>query len=425
MRVLLDNVAFRRLFLGRLLANAGDSLYYVAAMWLVYELGGSAFYTGLAGFLARFPLTLQFLVGPLVDRSPLKRPLVASPLAQALLLLSVPLAAVTGVLNVWVVLAVMPLVAAAAQFAPPAQHATMPRIVEKEDLVEANSAFSFAYQGTDLVFIALGGVLVGLVGAVTMFVVDSIALAIAAGLFALVAIPDARNAERSGSDEPILGTYLAELRAGLSYVRGSVLMAMLVGTMVLNFVTGATMAVLPAFAARHGGPETYGLLLAAILGGVLVGALSTSLFEHFRLGPAVSAGFALSGVAWLCALVVPGLAATAALFGLTWIAGGAYNVLSTSLKQTYVPEELLGRVSSVSVSLSVAALPIGSLLGGIAGEHVGVVAVMAATGVGLLFVAGYWLAHPALRGMPAVGSIEPERYGLTEPDVWSATDRSG
>ena len=40
-RRLLRNPDFRRLLLGRLVTNAGDSLYAVAAMWLVYTLSGS------------------------------------------------------------------------------------------------------------------------------------------------------------------------------------------------------------------------------------------------------------------------------------------------------------------------------------------------------------------------------------------------
>lgn len=50
-RTLFQNADFRRLFLGRLVTNAGDSLYAVAAMWLVYSLSGSTLYTGIDGEL--------------------------------------------------------------------------------------------------------------------------------------------------------------------------------------------------------------------------------------------------------------------------------------------------------------------------------------------------------------------------------------
>ncbi|MZE66935.1 MFS transporter, partial [Bacillus anthracis] len=46
---ILKNRNFLLLFLGRIFTNIGDSLYYVAAMWLVYKLSGNPFYSGLAG----------------------------------------------------------------------------------------------------------------------------------------------------------------------------------------------------------------------------------------------------------------------------------------------------------------------------------------------------------------------------------------
>lgn len=65
MRTLLGNGTFLRLFAGRLVTNAGDSLAAVATMWLVHELSGSRALTGLAGALTLAPNTIQFLFGPL------------------------------------------------------------------------------------------------------------------------------------------------------------------------------------------------------------------------------------------------------------------------------------------------------------------------------------------------------------------------
>lgn len=69
---LLRNMVYRRLLAGRIVTNAGDSLYFVGATWLVYELTGSTAYTGLAGFLVFLPRGFRFLTGPFVDRWPLR-----------------------------------------------------------------------------------------------------------------------------------------------------------------------------------------------------------------------------------------------------------------------------------------------------------------------------------------------------------------
>ena len=65
---ILKNRNFLLLFLGRIFTNIGDSLYYVAAMWLVYKLSGNPFYSGLAGFLTYYLLHYNFLpVHSLID----------------------------------------------------------------------------------------------------------------------------------------------------------------------------------------------------------------------------------------------------------------------------------------------------------------------------------------------------------------------
>jgi len=156
MRGPFENSEFRRLFAGRIVTNVGDSFYFVAAIWLVYELTGNAFYSGLAGFLTLAPSALQFLAGPLVDRWSIRRTLTGTQAVQAVVVLAVPLAVAYGVLSVWVILAVMPALAALNQLVYPAQTAALPRLLD-DDLVAANSAFAVAYQGVDMVANAAGG----------------------------------------------------------------------------------------------------------------------------------------------------------------------------------------------------------------------------------------------------------------------------
>ncbi|WP_255169239.1 MFS transporter [Natrononativus amylolyticus] len=418
MRQLLRNPAFCRLFSGRLVTNAGDSLYYVAAMWLVYDLSGSTFYTGLAGALTLAPQAFQFLVGPLVDRWSLRAILVRTQVAQGVLVLAIPVAAWTGSLSVGVVLLVMPLLSMLNQFVYPAQSAALPRIVDEEELVEANSAFSFAYQGVDMVFVALGGILVAVVGAVSLFVVDSLTFAIAAVIFAGIRLPPTDGGTESdgtAKGKSVAADYRRKLSEGVGYVRGSVLVPILAASVVVNFTIGAAMAVLPAFADLRGGPEAYGTLLAAVLAGILLGALVASPLKRFGLGRLSVVGFAVSGLCWFAAISAPSIRATAVLFCLAWIPVGVTNVIFAAMAQTIVPDGLLGRVMSLVASASAAAQPVGSLLGGIAGEAVGSTLVISAVGAGFCALTLVYLGHPMLRELPAIEEIEPERYGLGHP----------
>lgn len=102
------NRNFRRFFAGQFVTNAGDSLYTVAVLWLVFELSGSTFLTGIANALLLLPWLLQIFAGPIVDQLPLTPVLVGSQLLQGVVVLALPLAAVTGRLSVGVLLAVVP-----------------------------------------------------------------------------------------------------------------------------------------------------------------------------------------------------------------------------------------------------------------------------------------------------------------------------
>ncbi|MFC6952494.1 MFS transporter [Halorubellus litoreus] len=453
MRSLLSNRNFTRLFAGRLVTNAGDSLYFIAAMWLVYDLTGNEFYSGLAGFLTMAPQALQAFSGPLVDRWNVKHLLVATQLVQAVLILAIPIAAWTGNLTVWVVLTVMPLLSLLNQFVYPAQSALLPRIVDDDELVAANSAFSMAYQGVDAAFNAVSGLLVAVVGATVIFLLDSATFVAAALLFATLALPDRDAADVETGDAATEGDadadagavatdggdadphssaaddadadaslgYLESLREGAAFVRGSVLFPMLAGSLVINFTFGAAIAVLPSYGdvvgaasgplagvlgGSVGGASAYGLLMAALGGGMFVGALAANAVSDRAFGRLAVVTMAVGGVAWLAAVYASTPAATVPLFALALVPAGITNVLIVSMIQSLVPDALLGRVMGVVGSVSAFATPFGALAGGAVAAAYGPTVVMYAGGVGLLFLAAYNLAVPSIRRLPAVGDVE-------------------
>jgi MFS family permease len=468
MRALLSNRNFTRLFTGRLVTNAGDSLYFIAAMWLVYDLTGNEFYSGLAGFLTMAPQALQALSGPLVDRWNLKYVLVGTQAVQAVLILIVPAAAWTGHLTVWVVLAVMPTLSLLNQFVYPAQSALLPRLVDDDELVAANSAFSMAYQGVDAAFNAISGLLIAILGATVIFLVDAATFVAAALLFATLALPD-RNATADGetgadavadgdpvapdggsdvggdgnddahadgdghdrddaaapadaevdADSPL--GYVESLREGVAFVRGSVLAWMLVGSLVINFTFGAAIAVLPSYGdvlggangplagvvgGALGGAGAYGLLMAGLGGGMFVGALAANAVADRAFGWLAIASTFAGGVAWLAAVSASTPALTVPLFALALVPAGVTNVLIVSMLQSLVPDALLGRVMGVVGSVSAIATPFGALVGGAVAAASGPTVVMYAGGVGLLFLAAYNFAIPSIRRLPAVADVE-------------------
>jgi MFS family permease len=431
---LFRNGSFLRLFLGRIITNAGDSLYAVAAIWLIYELTGSSIYTGLAGALVFSTQSLQVFLGPLVDRWSLRQVLVGTQSIQLVGVLVVPIAAATGHLSVWLILALIPLLELLNQFVYPAQHAALPRIVEKNQLVRANSLFSFAYQGVDMVFNTVAGVLIALVGAVSLYVLDAVTFAFALFLFAGLSVPSAAEGDeldegdietdngiaKSTDDDGAMG-YVEELTEGYSYIRGSLVLWILLGAIVANFAYGMTMAVLPAFADTFGGPVVYGFLGAAMGAGSLVGAASASLIDEYPLGHITIIGDLLSAVCLFAALAVPGLWPTLVLFFVSFVPGGATGVMNSSLFQSAVDDDLLGRVMSVRNSTSTVLMPVGSLLGGVVAAELGSTMIVASLGIAWLFSAGYYLVLPSLRSLPPVPTADAATLGLNVTTTTAVT----
>ncbi|WP_440008181.1 MFS transporter [Halomicrococcus sp. SG-WS-1] len=404
-----NNRDFLRLLFGRFVTNAGDSLYTIAGTWLVYDLTGSSFYTGLAGALLLLPPALQFVSGPLVDRWPLIRTLVWTQLIQAVLILSIPVAAYFNRLTVELVLLTIPLLSFLNQFVYPAQNAALPRIVDKSQLTRANSAFSFANQGTNMVFDALGGVLIALIGAVSLFVLDSITFVVAVLSFTGVTVPERSDATDETAAIDVSG-YLSDLRDGVQWLRGTVFTEMMLTTAVTNFGTGVMLAVLPGFAAARGGSILYGALLGAIGAGGLTGALVASRLTHIRYGSIRIVGLGIGFVMWIVAVYSPWPALTVVLFALTGVPMGVTNVMGQTLIQTVTPDDLLGRVTSVDASVATLTVPFGSLLGGIAGSTFGVVPTMAVAAFSFAFVSLYFSLRPRLRRLPAVDNIKEEKF---------------
>ena len=421
MRDLYRNTAFLRFFFGRVTTNFGDSLYVIAAMWLVHDLTSSTLFTGLAGFLLRGPQMIGFLAGPIVDRLDRRRTLVTTQVIQGIFVLSVPVASALDRLTVWIVLTVMPTLALVSRFQYPAQSALLPQIVTDDQLVRANTLFKITGQSANLAFNAAAGVVIALIGAVPLFLFNSLTFVVATLLFVGLRLPNAEADDDPGDDgsedddreiNEIVSEYFADLREGIDYLRGSLFVPIGIGGMIINFGSGVVTAVFPAFAESLGGAEMYGILMASVTVGNLGGSAGSWLVEDVPYGMVAIGGFSVTGAAMVGAVVFSGRFVTPVLIALAFLPTGAFNVLLGSLLQSSVEQEYLGRVSSAFKSLTMLTLPIGSLAGGVVGDLFG-------PGGGLYLMGGvtfalvaFFAANGRIRTLPRVADLDHDNIGL-------------
>ncbi|WP_411344173.1 MFS transporter [Paenibacillus sp. WLX1005] len=432
------NWNFNLLLSGRFLANMGDSFYAIAAMWMVYQLGGSTLYTGLALFLTSLPALAQIVLGPLIDRFPAKRLMIFTQLTQALLLLIIPALYAYQLLTIAVVLTLMPIISLLNQFIYPTQLSLLPKVLPKEQLTRGNSLFAIAYQGSDAAFNSLAGIVIAMIGAVSVFYLNSMTFVLTALLFTLLRLPQAEQKqkaqqaenhedalaapenEQTVAERPTLKTvfrqYMSDLREGLDVLKKPVFTRMLLGIIFVNLAGVSIYAVLPAFGESWGGPQYYGFFMAAAGVGIVTGSYAASMLKlyRFKMGLLYCLLIFICGLCWMFTGLVPSAWMAIALFAIGWIPAGMINVLSQVMIQSIVPPQLIGRVMAAVIGLSAAIAPLGAILGGALGAWAGNSVLIISCGVIVVLNSAYWLLNKHTRAMPPAKDMTPAVLGLAE-----------
>jgi MFS family permease len=157
-----------------------------------------------------------------------------------------------------------------------------------------------------------------------------------------------------------------------------------------NLVLHATFAIAVLFALDilNLGAAGFGLLLSVEAFGAMSGSLLAGPFKR-RLGTTRTVVIALTvaGLANLAIATSSSWFVVGAMMLAVAFAGGLWNVVTNSLRQSLVPDRLLGRVQSTHRLLSWGAIPLGTLLGGILSQTVGLRAPFAVAGVVLAVLA--------------------------------------
>lgn len=186
---------------------------------------------------------------------------------QIILVLIIPIAHYTGNLHVWIVLIIMPIISCIQQFSYPAQTVALPKLLKKDELIKGNSLFSFANQGIDMTFNGIAGILINMVGAITIYLLDSIVFTVAFLLFWSMPVLKANGKEKKEKQKltEVFKKYGEDLREGFQYVFQSIISKFFIATIIANFSFGIALAVMPIYADFRGGSAIYGFLMEHFL----------------------------------------------------------------------------------------------------------------------------------------------------------------
>ena len=243
--------------------------------------------------------------------------------------------------------------------------ALVPSLVAPDQLPAANARIELARTVAFASGPALGGVLVGWIGAAPAFGVAAALSAVAVVLL-------------SGIHEPARATMprrhpLQEVKEGASFVLHHALLRPVFITQ-FTFNTGSflTLAVFVPYAVRHLGLSATGVgaTLAMYGVGMVIGALAaTRVMRRLAFGTVIGLG-PVTGFAAAVVMALTTIIPTPLLAGMSFFMLGVGPILwvisTTTLRQSVTPPRLLGRVTAINI-LSYGARPLGSALGAVLG----------------------------------------------------------
>jgi MFS family permease len=374
---------FRLLWSGMTVSALGDGIYIVALAWQVYTLHNTPTalsIVGVAWFLPQIAATL--FGGVIADRIDRRRVMIFADVVRSLAIGTIGVLSVSGHLQLWHMWVLVALYGAGNAVFYPAYTALVPQVLSKEMLVEAAALRQFmrplAYR---IIGPALGGALVAALGAGTGFLID--AGSFTASTVAIL-LMQARPILRP-EGKPVT-TMFQEMREGLAFVRSQrwLSTALVAVILAMLFYLGPYWVLVPFVVKNelHGGAGGLGLVLTA--GGV--GAVLASLTagqRGFTRRPLVIvyltwalAAFGLVGYSLVTHVWEAALVSAVAIGSL--VTG---QILWEALLQRCVPDELLGRVSSVDSFVSSGLVPLSLAITGPVAASVGAIDTLRWAGV--------------------------------------------
>ena len=400
---------------GLLAANAisiaGNVLTLLAIPWFVLQTTGSPTRTGITAAVGTAPMILSAAFsGTVADRVGLRLTSIASDVASALIVVLVPLLHATIGIEFWQLLV---LVFCRGLFATPgetARAALLPDLVVPAGttLERAMSGYDAVSSGARMLGAPVAGVLIALIGAPNLLLVDAASFLVSAVVVAVL-VPKPAPVER------VRTPYVADLRAGLGYLRRDHLArSVTVMCMLTNMLDAGMAAVLLPVHAKEilHSSQALGLIIGVsgacgLAGALCFGAFGARLPRRTTFLIAYALGGAPRFVALALGAPLPIILAVTAAGA---FAGGTLNPIMDTALLERIPSELRARVWGVIYAAVMAAMPAGAVLAGFAVSRFGLGEALWGFGVAYLVVTVWPAFGEEWEGLERVPSAGGDAY---------------
>lgn len=353
---------FNRYWLSYTISALGDGALLSAGPLLVSRASSDPALVAGAAFVSQLPFLLFSLVaGAYVDRLERRAVLIAASLLRGSALVVLTAAVALDGASIPLIYATLFAVGCGDVLATGAASSLLPSLVPAGDLARANARIFGSFTVCDQLIGPPIGAALFVVGAALPFGLDAVTFFAAATLIArMAAVPRPAVEQREH--------LLREVQAGVRWLwRHRVLRMLALTICLMNVTFMGVMAVFVLYAKQRLGlgPTGYGLLLTASAVGGLVGTgFAARLEARLGAGALLRAGLVIEGLTHVgLALTRNGWVAGAVMtvFGVHALVWG---VVTVTIRQRVVPDELRGRVNGVYALFSVGGAAVGALCGG-------------------------------------------------------------
>ena len=395
---------FRNFMLGSFVSNIGGMMQSTAIAYHLFHLTGKSTAVGAMGLVRVIPLLVLGLFGGYIaDQFDRRGVILWTQLFQAVMAGVLAYVAISGQATLVALYSIVAVNAALNAFAAPSRQAMVPSLVPIEIFPNAASVNGIQWRLSEVLGPALAGLSIASGG---LFGLNGLSLCYAANavsftavMFAVWLIPKRVVIRSENANSP--KEVLRMIGDGFAFVRSThVLRNAMFIDFWATFLAGAS-ALLPAFAAEvlHVGAREYGILTAASGVGALIASIALAWMRTIkRQGAWVIWMIGLYGVATVLFGISPNFIAAAVFLAITGAADMISTVLRQTIRQIATPDEMRGRMSSISMLFHMTGPQMGDFEAGVVGDLAGTRFSIVLGGVGCMGVsAWYWFRRTALR----------------------------
>jgi MFS family permease len=346
--------------------------------------------------------------GVWVDRLRRRPILIGADLLRAISLLSIPAAFALDALTIWQLYLVVFVNGCFTVFFDVAYQSYLPSIIETDQLVDGNSKLELTRTSSQRLGPGAAGILIGLFQAPFAIVLDALSYLWSAAFVLWIRRPEPAIEPHDLSTGP-RPSMRSDIAVGLRYVGGHRWLRALALSVAANYLfsTIADSILILHLVTERGFPVAligfaFSIGSIGIIGGALIASRVTG---RLGVGPTIVVAAIGESVAWLPvaaapdALLFAGLALTIVALGFF---GVFWNVNAVSLRQAITPLAMRGRTNATMRFISWSTIPLGSILGGVLGNAIGLHATIWVGAIGslLTFVPVALSSVRHLREMP-------------------------